>query len=590
MSVVNVISLLGGVALFLFGMHLMGDGLKKVAGSKLELILYRLTSSPIKGIMLGTGVTAVIQSSSATSVMVVGFVNSGMMKVKQAIGIIMGAIIGTSITGWIICLSSVNGGSDGNDVFAILSTDTFTTIVAVIGVILIMFTKKEKNHQLGSIMLGFAVLMFGIGAMSDAVYPLRESEQFIHMLTTFSNPVIGILIGLLFTCVIQSASAAVGILQTLAVTGAIDFGLALPMIMGIAVGAAVPVLLSALGANKNGKRTALIYLLVDVLGAIIFGILFYAVNAVVHFSFMDMSMNMAAIALLNTIYRAVIVLILTPFIGTLEKLVTKIVPGGAEDEAPVADVDLLEERFLSYPSIAIEQTRLTINSMAERTKQNLDDAIRLFDHYTKEGFDKVCEIESVVDTYEDKLNAFLIKITEKELNHEQNQAVSKYLHAITDFERMSDHAENLAETAQEMHDNKISFSPAGASEMATLKEVVEEIIGLTIKAFVEDDMEAAYRIEPLEEIIDGLCDGMKMHHIERITTGECHNSNGYAFNDMLTNFERIGDHCSNVGIAVKMKYEETIEAHGQEARMEIERQHGFDKYYDEYVEKYHVQR
>ena len=318
MGVSNILELLGGVALFLFGMALMGDSLKKVAGNKLELILFRLSSTPLKGILLGTGVTAVIQSSSATSVMVVGFVNSGMMKVRQAIGVVMGAIIGTSITGWIICLSDLGGGASGW--LELLSTDTLTAVIAVIGIILRMFSGSSTKKHVGEILLGFAVLMFGMKAMSSSVYELRSSEVFINMLTTFSNPLLGILLGLIFTSVIQSASAAVGILQALAITGAIRFDIALPIIMGIAIGAAVPVLLSALGASADGKRTALSYLLVDTLGVIVFSAIFYTLNAVIGFSFMSMAMSAVSLALLNTVFRFVIVILLVPFITQLENL------------------------------------------------------------------------------------------------------------------------------------------------------------------------------------------------------------------------------------------------------------------------------
>ena len=443
MGFTNVVTLLTGIALFLFGMTLMGDGLKKVAGSSLELVLYRLSGTPIKGIILGTGVTAVIQSSSATSIMVVGFVNSGMMKVNQAIGIIMGAIIGTSITGWIICLSSIGGGG----IFEIISTTSLTALIAVVGIILKMFTKSETNHYLGDIMLGFAVLMFGISTMSGSVEPLRESQQFISMMTSFTNPILGILVGLVFTSVIQSASAAVGILQALAVTGAISFQLALPIIMGIAIGAAVPVLLSALGATVTGKRTALIYLMVDTLGVIIFSILFYSANAVFDFSFMNIPMNMFMIAILNTVFRVVIVAIQAPFISVLERVVKFIIKDKTEVAEELRDVDRLEERFLDHPALAIEQTRETINTMARLTRRNILDARRLLAEYSDKGMEKVKEIEGIVDTYEDKLGSYLVKIMKREMSDEQNKTVNKYYHAITDFERISDHALNLGECA-----------------------------------------------------------------------------------------------------------------------------------------------
>ncbi len=582
MSISNILALLGGVALFLFGMNLMGDGLKKVAGSRLEVILYKLTSNSIKGILLGTGVTAVIQSSSATSVMVVGFVNSGMMKVKQAIGIIMGAIIGTSITGWVICLSSVNG----SGIFEILSTDTLTTILAVAGIILLMFTDKEQNHHLAFVFLGFAVLMFGIGAMTDAVYPLRESETFINMLTTFSNPIIGVLIGLVFTSIIQSASAAVGILQALAVTGAIDFELALPVIMGIAIGASVPVLLSALGANTNGKRTALIYLMVDTFGAILFSIVFYSINAFVHFGFMDMSMTMMSVALLNTVFRAIIVLMLTPMIGMMERIVNRVIPEKKEDREELRDVDRLEERFLDHPSLAIEQARIVINTMAKLAMDDLEVAMNLIENFTTNGFKKAVELEDVVDKYEDKLGTYIVKVMKNELNDEQNQILSMFLHSITDYERISDHAVNIAETAKEIHEKKIQFSDAAVKEIRNLVAVIREISRVTVNAFSQDNIEESYRIAPLEELIDNICDEYKLNHIERIQKGNCQYEHGFVFNDMLTDLERVSDHCSNIGIAMRMEHEEIHNKHSVVSKMEIEKQHNFEEYYKEYMERF----
>ncbi|MCQ2566999.1 MAG: Na/Pi cotransporter family protein [Mogibacterium sp.] len=582
MSVSNVIALLSGVALFLFGMNLMGDGLKKVAGSKLELILYKLTSNSIKGILLGTGVTAVIQSSSATSVMVVGFVNSGMMKVKQAIGIIMGAIIGTSITGWVICLSSVNG----SGIFEILSTDTLTTVLAVAGIILLMFTDKEQNHHLAYVFLGFAVLMFGIGAMTDAVYPLRESETFINMLTTFSSPLIGILIGLVFTSIIQSASAAVGILQALAVTGAIDFKLALPVIMGIAIGASVPVLLSALGANTNGKRTALIYLMVDTLGAILFSIVFYSANAFVHFDFMNKAMTMASVALLNTVFRMIIVLMLTPMIGLMERIVTHVIPDKKEEIEELKDAERLEERFISHPSIAIEQIGIVSNTMAELTMNNLEVALGLLGNYTADGFKKASSLEKIVDKYEDRLGTYIVEVMKNELSEGQNNILSTFLRSITDFERISDHAKNIAESAKEIHDKKMEPSEAGKKEIEKLVAVIKEISSVTFESFTKDDIETSYRIAPLEELVDDMCARYKADHIERIQTGECKYENGFVLNDLLTDMERVSDHCSNIGIAMRMQHGEIPNKHSLVSKKEIEKEHNFEEYYHDYVEKY----
>ena len=585
MGISNVLELLGGVALFLFGMSLMGDSLKKVAGNKLELILFRLSSTPLKGILLGTGVTAVIQSSSATSVMVVGFVNSGMMKVRQAIGIVMGAIIGTSITGWIICLSDI-GGSGASGWVELLSTDTLTAVIAVIGIVLRMFSSDMSKKHVGEIMLGFAVLMFGMKAMSGSVYGLRSSETFIGMLTTFSNPLLGIALGIVFTSLIQSASAAVGILQALAVTGAIRFDIALPIIMGIAIGAAVPVLLSALGASADGKRTALSYLMVDTFGVIIFSAIFYTANAIFDFAFMNTTMTTVSIALMNTVFRFIIVALLAPFIPMLEKVCKLIIKDKPEDAAVLEDFDRLEERFLDHPALAVEQCRLTVNSMAEKAKENVFDAFGLICNFSDEGFALVTHTEDIVDKYEDKLGTYLVHITSHELDPELNGAVGKYLHTINDFERLSDHALNIAECAQELHEKQISFSEAGSRELNVLISAVREIISISIDAFVRNDLETAYRVEPLEELIDNLCDEMKLHHIDRLQKGICTLHHGFVFNDLLTNLERVSDHCSNIAVAIIELESENFDTHEYINSLIEVRSHGFDEYYGEYSKKY----
>lgn len=559
MGIAEVLSLLGGVALFLFGMSLMGDSLKMVAGSKLEVVLYRLSGTQLKGILLGTGVTAVIQSSSATSVMVVGFVNSEMMKVRQAIGIIMGAIIGTSITGWIICLSDIGGNTSGW--MDLLSTETLTSVVALIGIILYMFSGDMSHRHVGGILMGFAVLMFGMKAMSGAVSGLRDDENFVRILTDFSNPILGIIVGMAFTSVLQSASAAVGILQALAITGAVSFEVAFPIIMGIAIGAAVPVLLSAMGASADGKRTALSYLVIDLFGVIIVSVIFYAVNAFVHFGFMSRTMTAVSIAFVNTLFRVVIVMILAPMTGLIEKFVSLFVKDDKERLKGLRDMDLLEERFLTHPALSIEQSRQVINSMARCVVKNVTDALSLVDKYTKDGFAEVQKEEELVDRYEDKLGTYLVQITRLELTKQQNIMVGKYLHSITDFERMSDHALNIAECAQEMHDKKLNFSKYATHELSVLRSAVSEIVALAVKAFVEDDLSVAYRIEPLEEKIDSLCDEMKLHHINRISDGTCTLQLGFVFNDLLTNLERMADHCSNIGVAMIELASGALETH-----------------------------
>ena len=584
MSVADVISLLGGIALFLFGMSLMGDGLKKVAGSRLELVLYKLSSTPLKGVLLGTGVTAVIQSSSATSVMVVGFVNSGMMKVKQAIGVIMGAILGTSVTGWILCLSSLEGGSG---VVQLLSTEVLTGIVAVVGIILRMFTGKTSNRYVGEILLGFAVLMYGMSAMSGAVSPLRESEAFIRILTSFSNPVLGILVGLAFTSVLQSASAAVGILQALAVTGAVTFEVALPIVMGIAIGAAVPVLLSALGANLNGKRTAFIYLLIDVLGVLIWALLFYGANAIIHFTFLDTVMSSVSIALMNTLFRLATVIVLLPCIGLMEHMVELLFPddGSAAEEQ---EMDRLEERFLQHPALSIEQSRLVTNSMAERAEGNLLMAVGLRNRWSDKDFRMVGETESVIDRYEDKLGTYLMKITSKSLSQSQSEEVSKYLHTISDFERISDHALNISEAAKEIHDKDLQFSPEACHELDVIESAVREILSVAVGAFVENDPQRAARVEPLEEIIDGLCDEMKSHHVDRLQSGSCTLNQGFVFNDLLTNYERVADHCSNIAVAIIELESDSFDTHEYLNSVRAMKSSSFARYYEEYKQEYHL--
>ena len=582
MGIADVISLLGGIALFLYGMAVMGDNLKKVAGSKLEIVLYKLSGTPIKGVLLGTAVTAVIQSSSATSVMVVGFVNSGMMKVRQAIGVIMGAILGTSITGWILCLSYIPGGSG---LVQLLSTEVLTGLVAVAGIALRMFSGKTSSRHVGDILLGFAVLMYGMSAMSGAVSPLRESEAFIRILTSFSNPLLGILVGIAFTSILQSASAAVGILQALSITGAITFEIAFPIIMGIAIGAAVPVLLSALGANLNGRRTAFVYLLIDVLGVVIWSLMFYTLNAFLHFTFLAVTMNAVSIALMNTLFRLATLVVLFPLIGAMEKLVVFLFPDNGQ-QAEDQDMDRLEERFLQHPALSIEQSRLVTNSMAERAAGNLLDAMALRTDYSDKGFQAVAETESLIDRYEDKLGTYLMKITSRSLSSAQSEEVSKFLHTISDFERISDHALNISETAKEIHDKEMVFSAAASRELEVMESALREILAISIAAFTANDVQQAARVEPLEEIIDGLCDEMKSHHVDRLQSGACTLDQGFVFNDLLTNYERVADHCSNIAVAVIEVESDSFDTHEYLNSVKAMKDASFARYYDEYKKKY----
>ena len=584
MGISNLIALLSGVALFLFGMSLMGDGLKKVAGSKLELILYKLSSTPVKGVLLGAGVTAVIQSSSATSVMVVGFVNSGMMKLRQAIGVILGAILGTSVTGWIVSLSALQGG-DGW--VSLLSTATISGVVSIAGILLRMASKSQTGFHVGNILLGFAVLMFGMGAMSSAVEPLRESPAFLRVLTTFTNPVIGILVGLLFTAVLQSASATVGILQALSATGAITFGLAFPVIMGIAVGAAMPVLLSALGANVNARRTALVYLLADVLGAVIWGAVFYGANAAAGgFSFLDTPLNTVGIAALNTVFRLATVVVLTPCIGLLEALAVRLLPDREPHGPEEQDFARLEVRFIEHPALAIQQSREAAGNMAMEARANLEDACWLIGNWSEKGFRFVEQREDVVDKYEDKLGSYLIRITGRELTDEQNRDVTKLLHTIGDFERISDHAMNIAECAREIAQKKIVFSPAAAAELAVIYEAVREITHTAVAAFLADDPEKACAVEPLEEVIDAICDEMKLRHVDRLQKGVCRLDQGFVFNDLLTNYERVADHCSNIAVAVIQLAGGSLDAHRYITSLKEHQDREFERLFESYSQKF----
>lgn len=579
-----VIILLGGIALFLFGMQLMGDGLKKVAGGKLEVILYRLSNTPLKGVLLGTGVTAIIQSSSATSVMVVGFVNAGMIKMKQAIGIIMGAIIGTSVTGWVLCLSDISGGAGWVD---LLSTEVLAAIIGVIGIMFRMICKNPTKKHIGDIMIGFCILMVGMQNMSAAVAPLRSEPAFIDMLTKFSNPFIGILIGLLVTAVLQSASATVGILQALSVTGAISFSVALPIIMGIAVGAAMPVIISSFGATTDGKRTAFVYLLVDALGALIWAVVFYSVNHFVHFLFMDRTMTTVSIAFVNSLFRVATVAVLFPFIRFLEKMVCAIFKEVVDEEdKDIVEISVLDDRFIAHPTVAIEQAKTVLCSMAHMAQKNLIRSMELLDTFSQEKYDKIQRREDKVDRYEDKLGTYLVKITQQELTSGQNKEVSKLLHTISDFERISDHAVNISQAAAELFNEKLRFSDCAVEDVELMSLIMKEIVGNVIDAFEQNKVEYAYKTEPLEELVDIYCDEMKMNHVKRVQKGECTLHQGFIFNDLLTDFERIADHCSNVAVAIIELELNVFDTHEYLINLKKDNGTNFDKYFEEYKEMF----
>lgn len=585
MNISNIITLISGIALFLFGMCFMGDGLKRVAGNKLEVILYKLSGTPLKSVLLGTGVTAVIQSSSATSVMTVGFVNSGMMKLKQAIGVILGSVLGTSITGWVVCLSMISG---GNGWTQIISTDTLTCIIAIIGVSMIIFSKKTMYSNIGMIMMGFSVLMIGIDLMTGAVAPLKDSDVFINIIVNLSNPLLGMLAGIVMTSVLQSASAAVGILQTLSVTGAFSFYSAFPLILGISIGSSVPVILSAIGAKINGKRAAFTYLYVNCIGAVLFGIIFYLLDSFLDFSFANQNMTTVSISMLNTVYRLGIVLILTPVISFIEKLTVKMFREKEGEVEDLSTIDNLQDRLIAYPAVAIEQSRNAINAMATKAQKNLIRSFDLLSNYKSSDFDIIQEKETVIDKYEDKLGTFLVKINAKELNRTQNKEISKFLHALSDFERIGDHAVNLSETAKEIYEKKIVFSEKANSDLEIIQKAILEIVDMTVRAFIDENIDLALSVEPLEECIDNLCDQIKLNHIMRVQKTECKLIYGYVFNDILTSYERIADHCSNIAVAMIELESDELNSHRYLDDLKNKNTSRFKDSLEVYTEKYKI--
>ena len=580
MTISDIISLFSGIALFLFGMTLMGDGLKATSGNKLEPVLFKLTDTPIKGLVLGGGVTTVIQSSSATSVIVMGFVNSGMMKVKQAIPVILGAILGTSITGWVICLSYIEG---AGGVSSLLSTSTLTGVVAIIGIFLRLFCKDKGRRHIGDIMMGFAILMFGMSAMSGSVGGLKEQAWFDQLLSTLRNPLFGILVGIMISVLLQSASAAVGIVQALSVTGAIVFDNALPLLMGISIGAALPVMIAALGTNTGGKRTALSYLVSCILGVMTCASLYYIADAVFVFPFEGVAMNPVRVAIVNTVLRMCMIILLFPFLDILEALVCLIIP---EKNNKSRDEISLNDRFIRHPSLAIEQSRLAISRMAEEAHQAVLESMHLVGRYSDKEYEEISELEDSGDHYEDELGSFLMKLSGQDLTERQERESTIFLHTLSDLERLSDHAKNIAGSAKEIHDKQISFSEEAHHELSVITAAVREILDITMKAFSGENIELAMRVEPLEEVIDDISDEMKLNHIERLQQGRCSINQGFVFNDLITDYERISDHCSNIAVALIEIYSGSFATHEYLGQVKEEHNDIFDKCYNEYKTRF----
>ena len=543
MGIADIISLLGGLSFFLFGMTLLGDGLKRVAGSKLETILGKLTSTPIKGVLLGALVTAVIQSSSATTVMVVGFVNSGLMQLSNAVGIVMGANIGTTATGWVLTLANVEGGGG-------FTSATVFAFIAFVGIILYFFCRRQGQKNVGLILLAFSVLMSGMQTMSSAMDPLKSNEAFLNFISAASNPAVSLIIGLLVTAVIQSSSASIGILQALSATGAISYEVAIPMVLGMCIGACVPVLLSAIGANANGKRTAVIYLYFNIVGSVLFMVPFYLLHLVLPMEFMAGPADAFGIAVFNTVFKVAATLVQLPVTGLLVKLACATIKEERGEDDERFQENLLDERFLDYPPLALEQSGRTVERMAAAAFKNLNRSIDLFTAFSGEKYDKIMGRESVVDRYEDRLGSYLFHLNSRDLNERETLVSSHYLHCLTDLERISDHAVNLADLAREMDSKGIAFSKDGLEDMTRATDAVREILCLAQQALEREDMAVAQRVEPLEEVISSMMEGMKLRHIRRLQNGACTLELGFILNDCINNFERVAAHCSNVALAV----------------------------------------
>ena len=585
MDFFDLLTMVGGLALFLYGMDVMGDGLAKTSGGKLEQILEKLTSTPIKAVLLGAGVTAVIQSSSATTVMVVGFVNSGIMKLSQAVGIIMGANVGTTITSWILSLTGIES---ENFFIQLLKPSSFAPILALIGIFMMMLTKDSKKKDIASIMLGFAVLMFGMETMSEAVKPLADVPEFTNILMIFTNPILGMLAGLVLTAVIQSSSASVGILQALCATGSMSFGIALPIIMGQNIGTCVTAMISSIGAKKNAKRAALIHLYFNIIGTVLFMVAFYAVNSFVHFDFLNDAANPMGIAVIHSTFNIAATLVLLPFGKVLVKLATLTIPETEDEkveEIPDA-TKLLDTRFLEKPAFA--QCKNVGIEMAKLAQRSLEYAIDSITDYDQKKVKDVFRLEDMIDHYEDELGTYLMKLSGKPLSDEDNHTVSNLFHCMGDFERISDHALNLAETAMEMQAKEETFSEKAKGELVTYGEAVKEIMDLSVEAYKSGSMALAERVEPLEEVIDDLNVKIKNHHVKRLRKGKCTIELGLSLSDILTNYERVADHCSNIAVCLIQVEEDGFETHEYLNEVKQKDNKDFQNLYQMYYNKYQI--
>lgn len=583
MDIYSVFTLCGGLAFFLFGMSIMSGGLEKIAGGRLELTLKKLTSNPFKSLVLGAGITIAIQSSSALTVMLVGLVNSGIMELSQTVGVIMGSNIGTTLTAWILSLSGIESESV---LVSMLKPENFSPVLALLGVILLMASKKERSKSLGSILCGFAVLMYGMELMKDAMSPLADMPEFEALLIRFNNPILGVIVGTLFTGVIQSSAASVGILQALSLTGSVTYGMAIPIIMGQNIGTCVTALLSSIGTNKNARRVAVVHISFNLIGTIVCLILFYGLDMIFSFAIMEQTITPVAIAGVHSIFNVVTTLMLLPFSKHLVKLANGVVPdrSGANNNETV----FLDERVMTAPVLAVEQCREQAVIMGKVAREAVTDALALLDNFSREGYLAVEKKEQQLDHMDDQLSAALVQLSTHGLGEEESREIFELLHALGDFERMGDHAMNLAESAQELHDSGSSFTDTAKAELTTLFAALIEILELAGTAFNNNDETQATHIEPLEEVIDDLTSQIRNRHIRRLQDGECAIGTGIILTDVLTNCERISDHCSNVGLCVVQIRNTAFEAHDYLLELKSEHAQNFSSQFTMYQKKYRL--
>ncbi len=585
MDIFSILTLIGGLALFLFGMDLMGDSLKKLAGGKLESTLAKLTSTRIKGFILGFVVTAIIQSSSATTVMLVGFVNSGIMKLGQTISIIMGANIGTTVTAWLLSTADIQGTAI---LIRLFKPESFTPILALIGFLMMVVAKNDKKKNTGYILMGFAILMFGMDAMSGAMEGLKDNETFVQLLTVFSNPVVGILFGTIFTAVIQSSSASVGVLQALSLTCNIPFSTAIPVILGQNIGTTITPIISSVKANTESKRVAMSCLYIKLIGVVIVAGVFYGLNAIIGFEFMQNNAGALDIAVVHTLFNILSTVILLPFCTLLEKLAIKTIPNKKTDKEH--DVfSTLDERFLNIPAFAVEKCKELVYDMAKISYDSYKIAVSLMDDFSSEAFDEVKRLESLVDKYEDKTSTYLVRIAESQISSKDSRVVNELLHCIGDIERISDHALNIAEAAKEIYDKQIQFSDKAKKDIGIMANAVDEILEISTQILVNEDLESAKRVEPLEQVIDRLKRKIKSGHITRLRQGDCTMELGFVLSDITNNFERISDHCSNIAVCIIEITNDSFEVHEYMNQLKSNGETEFSEMYEEYKSKYAIE-